>query len=80
MIAAARNYAAYHDDAGTEARYIKHPSTFIGPDEPFREWVAGIPEAYRTNGKRDLQPDDFFAMAQMAEAEDVPDSDCEVIS
>lgn len=79
MIAAASHYAEHTRQAGTEPRFIKHPATFIGPDRPFEEWVGGIPEAYRANGPRDLSADDLFAMAAIAEAEDVPDSDCEVV-
>jgi len=79
MVSAAKHYAAYHSAAQTDPKFIKHPSTFIGPDKPFEEWVGGVPDAYRASGSRDLSADDLFAMAAMAEAEDVPDSDCEVI-
>jgi len=36
---AAMNYAKAV--AGTEERYVKHAATFLGPDEPWREWLGG---------------------------------------
>lgn len=44
MIRAARNYAEDCRRRGTEKRFIKHASTFLGPDRPFLEWVNGPPE------------------------------------
>jgi hypothetical protein len=43
LIQACKNYAAYCMRQGIEPRYIKHPSTFLGPDKPFEEYVDGIP-------------------------------------
>ncbi len=39
MIAAAKNYAKVNE--GTDERYIKNASTFLGPDKPFLEYVLG---------------------------------------
>jgi hypothetical protein len=41
LLAATQHYAAAMQ--GTEARFIKHGATFFGPDEPFRDFVDGIP-------------------------------------
>lgn len=41
MIAAAKHYAT----ATAGSKYIKNPATFIGPDEPFTEFVTEIPAA-----------------------------------
>lgn len=43
MIQAAKNYARYCQLNGTEERFIKHPSTFIGPNEPYKEYVNFSP-------------------------------------
>jgi hypothetical protein len=54
---------------------------FVGGSKArYTMWVEGTPALYRRNGShRDLSTEDLFAMAEMAEAEDVPDSDCEVM-
>lgn len=44
LIQACKNYAIYCAKQHTEERYIKHASTFLGPDKPFEEYVNGIPE------------------------------------
>jgi len=44
LIATAKNYAAYCAKQGLEQRYIKHASTFLGPDKPFEEYINGPPE------------------------------------
>lgn len=36
---AARHYADDCSARGTDERYIKHAATFLGPDEPWREWL-----------------------------------------
>jgi hypothetical protein len=49
LIQAAINYSQYCDNQKiTEARYIKHGSTFLGPDKPYEEFITGPPE--ETNG------------------------------
>ena len=45
LMAAAKHYAEAM--AGNEPRFIKHAATFFGPDRPFAEFVAGIPEGAR---------------------------------
>ncbi|MDD2492281.1 MAG: phage replisome organizer N-terminal domain-containing protein, partial [Bacteroidales bacterium] len=42
LIAAAKNYAAAMQ--GKDARFTKLPTTFLGPDKPYEEWINGIPE------------------------------------
>ncbi|RKL63036.1 hypothetical protein DXT63_08555 [Thermoanaerobacteraceae bacterium SP2] len=42
MITAARNYAAYCKKQSIEARYIKHPGTFLGPDKPFTDFIKEV--------------------------------------
>jgi len=44
MVQAARHYAEHCAAAHTEPRFIKHASTFIGPDVPYLDWVEGEPE------------------------------------
>lgn len=39
---AAKNYAAYCAAAKTEAKFIKHPKTFLNPD--WRQWLTKEPE------------------------------------
>lgn len=39
MIFATKNYAKYCKQNNTETRYMKHPSTFIGPDKPFEDFL-----------------------------------------
>lgn len=40
LITAARNYASSCQRMGTEERYIKHPATFLGPQEPWRDYLT----------------------------------------
>ncbi|TDT63398.1 hypothetical protein [Fonticella tunisiensis] len=44
LIKAASNYAMYCKLNHTEERYIKHASTFLGPDKPFMEYIEWHPE------------------------------------
>ena len=44
LILAAKNYARYCRQNNTETRYIKHPSTFIGPSESFKEFIKPMQE------------------------------------
>jgi predicted phage replisome organizer len=41
MIAAARNYAGECERKGRVTEYIKHPSTFLGPSEPWTDYLEG---------------------------------------
>lgn len=40
LVDAAKNYAADCRKRGTEERYIKHASTFLGPDRPYLDWIC----------------------------------------
>ncbi len=42
LMAAVKHYS--EAVAGTETRFIKHGATFFGPDRPFAEFIAGIPD------------------------------------
>ncbi len=42
LIFAAKNYAAYCKKQGTESNFMKHASTFIGPNKPFEEYIKPI--------------------------------------
>ena len=48
LLLAAKNYKAVCESEDRESRYIKHPATFLGPAEPWREYlvceVAKTPE------------------------------------
>ena len=44
MRSAVSNYRAECQRSGTEPRFIKHGSTFFGPDKPFADYVDGIPQ------------------------------------
>lgn len=39
LITAAKNYATQCKKEKTEPKFIKHPSTFLGPDTPFEEYL-----------------------------------------
>ena len=43
LIQACKHYAEYCARQGSEQRYIKHPSTFLGPDRPYEEFIDGVP-------------------------------------
>lgn len=43
LVRACKHYAEYCTRQGTEQRYIKHPSTFLGPDRPYEEFIDGVP-------------------------------------
>lgn len=45
MILAAKNYAAHCETNGTNKTYIKHPSTFIGKNEHWEDWIQTEPVA-----------------------------------
>lgn len=45
LVAAATNYATECQRKGTESQFIKLPATFLGPDKPFEEYIAGVPES-----------------------------------
>lgn len=43
MIFAAINYTKHCEANVTEQRYIKNPSTFLGPDEPYKDYINYFP-------------------------------------
>ncbi|MBE3576912.1 MAG: hypothetical protein IMX00_04405 [Limnochordales bacterium] len=57
LIQAARNYALNCRVARRALEYIKHPATFLGRDEPWREWLNGprLEELERVSGTRAWQ-------------------------
>lgn len=44
LLTAVTNYAAHVRREDTEERYIKHGATFLGPNEPWRDYLAGVPD------------------------------------
>lgn len=61
MTQATRNYAAECRLKGRTEEYIKHGSTFFGPNKPFADYIAGIPScpgasAPRVGGVRGDMP------------------------
>jgi len=67
LMAAAKHYAEAM--SGTEPRFIKHAATFFGPDRPFADFVAGIPEGARSSGShpsRNMATVDAVLDSQMA--------------
>lgn len=40
MVRAARNYADHQRAEKTEEKFIKMPSTFLGPNKPYEEWLT----------------------------------------
>jgi hypothetical protein len=47
LLSATKFYADAVD--GTDPKYIKYPATFYGTDQPFLDFVDGIPEALKAN-------------------------------
>lgn len=54
--------------ASVEARYVMHGSTWFGPDEPWRDWIAGIPDDETPTSPNGHRPDPFDELAQRLEA------------
>ena len=60
LIRAAQHYAAFCRLRRTEAVYIKHPSTFLGPLKVFKDWIEptqkgrGNGDGRRTDDEEDL--------------------------
>jgi hypothetical protein len=74
MIAAARNYAQACQ--GKDPQYIKMPTTFLGPDKPFEEFVAGIPQVAKTGAPTmNKNVEAALALARKAEEEEVAQHD-----
>lgn len=56
LIRAAQHYAAHCRRRRTDPEFIKHPSTFLGPLEVYRDWVATLHKAGRN--RNDWREDD----------------------
>ncbi len=54
LITAAKNYAADCQKRRTEEQYIKHASTFLGPDKPYLDWITK-PEAKREEKEKEIR-------------------------
>ncbi len=59
MIQASQNYADACKKLKTEQRYIKHASTFLGPDKPYEEYIKGLPEKIGSTNKSVLPQANF---------------------
>lgn len=70
MIRAAENYAKHCGNRKTESQYIKHASTFLGPDKPFLDFVYGVPvEENRQNAR--AEPKGFQGIRDWMEINDM---------
>jgi hypothetical protein len=54
LVNAAKNYAADCRKRRTEERYIKHASTFLGPDRPYLDWIKPNEEETEASRRRKL--------------------------
>jgi predicted phage replisome organizer len=52
LIAAGRAYAAECERKRTAPDYIKHPATFLGPNEPWRDYIGTPADEVRPEGKK----------------------------
>jgi len=51
LVDTAKNYAADCRKRRTEERYIKHASTFLGPDRPYLDWISKSEAKQEEKGK-----------------------------
>ena len=63
LITAAKHYFYHTTTERTDQKYIKHPSTFLGPDEPWREWLEPPKIGGGKSGKYDPTAVDWEAEA-----------------
>lgn len=57
MLQACINYSQYCKQQRTEQKFIKHASTFLGPDKPYEEFIKGPPEvSSETSGPQSWDP------------------------
>lgn len=59
LIKASKNYALYCNLQNVEERFIKHPSTFLGPDKPYEEYINWQPKGEKA---QDLKNSDGIVM------------------
>ena len=51
LLTAAVNYARYVVAQRTEAKFVKHAATFLGPSEPWRDWLVERKDKVETSAK-----------------------------
>lgn len=70
IIKAAGNYARYCRQGNIEPRFIKHPSTFLGPSKPYKDFIRGLPEELAPRaGPRQTIPRAFASLQEWAEGD-----------
>lgn len=67
LIAAAQHYADHVRIAGRAPDYVKHGATFLGPAEPWRDYVDGIPDDELRTGTPALSSGQRAALAYLEE-------------
>lgn len=61
LVIAARNYTIECKNRKTEERFIKHPSTFLGPDKPFEDYSVSMKVVNRGGtSPGDYQPEGIW--------------------
>lgn len=76
LILAAQNYAAECEAQGTAERFIKHGSTFLGPDKPYEEYLEA--RASPDNAPPEFTPEEmaefetWLAEERARDGEEVP--------
>lgn len=70
LTAAAEHYTRACQAHGTEERFIKHPSTFLGPDKPYEEWLQARSEVAAAR-----EPAGFAAIRAFMAKSEVTNSD-----
>jgi hypothetical protein len=66
LLAAVRNYAVAK--AGSDPAFIKHGSTFFGPDAPYQDFVNGIPDGESVRPPQDSSAEVRVRMVEMQKA------------
>lgn len=49
LLTAVKNYSAHCKRENTEARFVKHPSTFLGPNLDYEDWIENQSEQQTSN-------------------------------
>lgn len=75
LIKAVQNYAKHCELQGTETRYTKHPSTFLGTNLDYEDWIDYTPEPPKNNvvsfeDKRNENADRQIAINRWVQATD----------
>jgi len=75
LILAAGNYATYCMAQGAEPKYIKHPSTFLGPSKPYEEYVdPEIPKAFNVYEQAAMSDPDEILQKMLGRTESIIDA------